>query len=86
MFTEDCAGKRHANLSVAFLLMGFLMTFTPRFLSGADSVASAEQQSRTQGRRPPKRIERPTAQKPRIDYSRFSHNTHVVTYKLVCDS
>ncbi len=86
MFTEDCTRKRRAILSVAFVLMGFLMTFTPRFLSIADSVASEEQQSRTQRRRPRKRIERPTAQKPRIDYSRFSHGTHVMNYKLACDS
>ena len=86
MFTEYCARKRRAILSVAFVLMGFLTTLTPRFLSVAASVASEEQQSQTQRRRPRKRIERPTAQKPRIDYSRFSHNTHVVNYKLACNS
>jgi len=86
MFTEDCARKRRAILSVALLLMGFLMTLTSRFLSVAASVASEEQQSRTQRRRPRKGIEGPTAQKPRIDYSKFSHGTHVVNYKLPCNS
>src|SRR6185295_17177019 len=39
---------------------------------------------RTQGRRLQKKVAPP--KKPRIDYARFSHRTHVEQQKLLCDS
>ena len=45
------------------------------------SEASAEPQRRSQNRRP-----RTTPRKPRINYSEFSHRTHVVDQKLECNS
>ncbi|MEK6336291.1 MAG: cytochrome c3 family protein [Acidobacteriota bacterium] len=39
-----------------------------------------------QGRAPNRRPQRRAATQPRIDYSRFSHQTHVTTQKLACDS
>jgi len=44
----------------------------------------APAQKRAQSRRPPKKATTP--KKPRIDYSQFSHRTHVEAQKLTCDS
>ena len=41
-------------------------------------------QKRAQSRRPPKKAATP--KKPRIDYTQFSHRTHVEMQKLTCDS
>jgi len=86
MFTEDCARKRRAILSVVFLLMGLQTTLTKRSHSVAAEVDSEDQQSRTQERRRRKTTKQPAAQTLRIDYARFYHRTHVVNYKLACDS
>jgi hypothetical protein len=47
------------------------------------SNGAVEPQRRVPSRRQQKR---PATQPPRIDYSRFSHATHVTTQKLACDS
>src|SRR5438132_5175645 len=47
------------------------------------STAVAAPQKRTQPRRPPKASIPP---KPKIDYAKFSHQTHVVAQKLACNS
>ncbi|HKR22920.1 MAG TPA: cytochrome c3 family protein [Pyrinomonadaceae bacterium] len=49
----------------------------------AVNSGSVEAQRRSQPRRPVKRAEAP---RPRIDYSQFSHVTHVTAQKLACDS
>ena len=41
-------------------------------------------QPRPQGRRPQKRVATP--KKPQVDYTKFSHQTHVVNQKLACSS
>jgi hypothetical protein len=48
------------------------------------SLVSAAPQKRVRTKRPPKRIAPP--KKPRIDYTRFNHQTHVVAQKLACNS
>src|SRR5438067_8168785 len=47
------------------------------------STAVAAPQKRTQPRRSPKTS---IPSKPKIDYAKFSHQTHVVTQKLACNS
>jgi hypothetical protein len=66
-------------IPVAFLVMIFALSLisTARVYSSAGGYRSA------QGRRSPKVA---ASKKPRVDYSRFSHNTHVTQQKLACDS
>lgn len=47
------------------------------------SEASAEPQGRSQSRRPQKKV---APKKPRVNYSQFSHRTHVVNQELGCSS
>lgn len=47
------------------------------------SEASAEPQGRSRNRRPQKTV---APKKPRVNYSQFSHRTHVVNQKLECSS
>lgn len=48
------------------------------------AIEAAEPQRRSQRRRPQKKIATPKA--PRIDYTKFSHQTHTVTQKLACNA
>src|SRR5688572_29625016 len=84
MFKDTCANKRRLVSVGAFLAMVSLALLTgligaPMFVYGN----SAESQRRPQTRRP---VNRRAARPPRIDYSQFSHVTHVTTQKLSCDS
>ena len=71
-------GVRH-GLAVVFVV-GLLLV-CPFLISTASSVL--ESQRRT-SRRPSQRTRAP--QRPKIDYSQFSHTTHVEKQKLACDS
>jgi cytochrome c7-like protein len=83
MFIKDRAKKRYLILSIVLILMGALTTLTPRLRSIAANPANeAERQSR----RPQETSNPPVPQKLRIDYTHFSHQTHVMSYKLACDS
>jgi hypothetical protein len=68
---------------VAFLAMVFVLSLvsTARVYSSAPGYLRA-----AQGRRPQKVVAPAAQKKPRADYSRFSHNTHVEQQKLACDS
>src|SRR5207253_10222054 len=54
------------------------------FLASAAGSSRAAAQRRTPRARVQKKITSPP--KPRVDYSRFSHRTHVITQKLECSS
>ena len=74
------------------LALGLLTVLVAPFvvmLANSDSIgsfstiaASLQGRSQTRGRTPSRKV----PQKPRIDYSRFSHHTHVEQQKLTCDS
>ena len=69
-----------AILLAAILAVGFAMSDS----IGSIPTIAASLQSRSQTRR---RVpSRKVPQKPRIDYSKFSHDTHVKQQKLTCDS
>ena len=81
MLIEESANYRRTVKLGAFLVIGTVGLLTPWF-SSAVSPGGVPQRP-AQVRRPSKvRVQ----QKPRIDYSRFSHNTHVFQQKLGCDS
>jgi len=65
----------------AFTFATSLLMLTPHLTSIA---ARTETGNQTQQRRPQKKVAPP--KKPRIDYAKFSHQTHVVTQKLECSS
>ena len=73
---------RHPAI-VLFILAAPVIFVTSRFGPNAGQ-ASAEPQRRSQSRRPQKTVAPP--KKPRIDYTKFSHQTHAVTQKLACSS
>src|SRR4249919_3559335 len=66
----------------------FVFTFAASLLFLAPQVSAISMRTETslptQRRRPQKKVT--TAKKPRIDYTSFSHRTHVVDQKLACSS
>src|SRR5436190_2115346 len=84
MFRKGRAKRRRVILSITILLMGLLTTLAPRLGFTAADLGNDKQ--RPQSRRQREMNRRPAAQKPRINYSRFSHATHVTQEKLLCDS
>jgi len=70
---------------VAFTFAAALLFLAPQLVpTTAKTNAVIEPQTRAQTRRPPKKAA--IAKKPRINYSQFSHRTHVENQKLACDS
>jgi hypothetical protein len=63
-----------------FALVVFAFVPTPCLIRATEA---AESQRRPQKSRSQKR---PVPPKPKVDYTRFSHQTHVVTQKLACNS
>src|SRR5436309_634331 len=63
-----------------FALVVLAFVLTPHWVRATEA---AESQRRPQKSRSQKRKVPP---KPKVDYTRFSHQTHVVTQKLVCNS
>ncbi len=73
------------SLAVAFAFAALLILAVPPAISFVNAATSkAEPQRRSQRRRPKKSLAPPG--KPRVNYSQFSHHTHVVTQKLECSS
>jgi Cytochrome c7 and related cytochrome c len=66
-------------LMVASSMLFGMSSFGPK-----TSEASTGQQGRSQSRRPRKKAATP--KKPRIDYTKFSHQTHAIAQKLACNS
>jgi hypothetical protein len=66
------------------LFAASLLLWVPQLITTAKSEVQIEPQNRVQRGRPRKKIITP--RKPRVDYSKFSHRTHVEAYKLACDS
>src|ERR1700716_1222847 len=79
MFKDKCAKKQKTVRRVALFAIGSALLLSANLGSTAMiSLAAAGAQ---------KRAVRTAAQKkPRVDYSRFSHHTHVVNEKLPCAS
>lgn len=71
---------RHQGLVALTFAASFLFV-TPQLLSIAARTGTGNQ---PQGGRPQKKVAPP--KKPRVDYTRFSHQTHAVTQKLACNS
>lgn len=66
----------------AFVMLAIALALFPLAIMNARAQAP-----KAQVRRSAQRTKRTTAsQKPRVDYSQFSHTTHVTTQKLSCDS
>ena len=80
MFKEDCG---RAPRLAAFLVMVSLSFLTAHLISAFGYSGRAELQRPPQTRRP---VRRSAPQPPRINYSQFSHDTHVTKQKLGCDS
>ncbi len=60
-----------------FMVAASVILVTSRFGPNADQASA-------QSRRPQKKVATP--KKPRLDYTKFSHQTHAVTQKLACSS
>ena len=66
-----------------FLLTAALVFVAALFGARLSNAAVASQ--KRSPRLPASRQKQPAVKKPRIDYARFSHTTHVVTQKLTCN-
>lgn len=84
MLKDDSEREPRTIRLMAFLVLGFLLLAWPP-LTTAAYIRLAKPQ-RQQIRRPKKATTPATPAKPRVDYSQFSHNTHVSNNKLACDS
>ncbi len=71
---------RHPGV-IALIFAASLLSVTPQLVSLA---ARTEIGTQPQSRRPQKKVAPP--KKPRIDYTKFSHQTHAVAQKLACSS
>jgi hypothetical protein len=74
---------RHSRLT-AFLFAAPLLLLIAQPLATAKRNVEIEPQKRVPSRRATKKVITP--KKPRVDYSQFSHRTHVENQKLACDS
>jgi hypothetical protein len=76
-------GSAQKVIPVAFLVMVFVLSlFSTAVVNSSSTVPERPMQNRR-----PRKVAAPATQKtPRVDYSRFSHNTHVDQQKLACDS
>ncbi len=82
MLKDKSARKPQRSTRLKILVMGLVLSVAPYLIPLAVGHSSAtEPQRRSQTRRPARR---PAV--PKIDYSQFSHVTHVTTQKLACDS
>jgi cytochrome c7-like protein len=77
--------QRALGLLTIFFLASLVIAFARRDSMGSVSKAEAGLQPRSQTR-PRKPSRKTEMQKPRVDYSKFSHRTHVEQQKLACDS
>lgn len=84
MFIEERAKNGQTAKTAAFLVIVSLFFLTLQMISPAVVYGgAAATQQPLQARKP---VKRATTKPPRIDYSKFSHTTHVTTQKLGCDS
>jgi len=85
MFTVDCEKRTKAVRLVAFLVIGVIGLTLQLISTTVVQSGSTGPQRRVQNRA--KKPAKPAARKkPRVDYSLFSHRTHVTQEKLLCDS
>jgi hypothetical protein len=84
MVLNESAKKPPPYKLAAFLVVGVLVFASAQLSASAHSRTAGSQ--RQQIRRPKKTVKAPVQKTPRVDYSRFSHITHVTTQKLACDS
>lgn len=73
--------KLRYQAPIRFTLAVFLLLLTSPLMSIA---ARTQPGNQPQQRRPQRKAATP--KKPRVDYAKFSHQTHVVTQKLACSS
>ena len=84
MSKDKSKKKRSGFTRLAVVGIGFLLFVAPHFMHNVVGHSRATwQQPRPQTRRTTRRA---ATRPPRIDYSQFSHVTHVTTEKLSCDS
>jgi hypothetical protein len=86
MFTEDCEKKTKRVRLAALLVMSVVGYLTLLSISTAVVHGGAGSQRQAQNRVPKKAVKPAAEKKPRVDYSRFSHHTHITQEKLSCDS
>jgi hypothetical protein len=74
--------RNHKSGIHSFVVFATLLMLC--FVAGAPRAIGAAPQRRVSRARTQKKL--PATKKPRVDYSRFSHRTHVEQQKLACDS
>jgi hypothetical protein len=85
MFKDETVKKQQAARRATSLVAGSALFLTHVALTMVALGVNPESQRQSQSRNPKKTV-RSQAQKQRVDYSQFSHKTHVTDQKLGCDS
>lgn len=87
MFKDKKAKKQRTVRRVVLFLIGLTLFMSAYSVSTAVVYCAAAGAQRPVKSRPPKKAVKPAAaKKPQVDYSRFSHPTHIIQEKLSCES
>ena len=85
MFKDESATKQQAPRRASLFLVGFALLLTAHCVSTAVVSGGGPGPQRPPQNRSPKKSVKSEIQKKRVDYSRFSHETHATDQKLACD-
>jgi len=86
MVKDETAKKKRKVSRIAFLVMGVALIMTPHSFSTSVARSGATKPQQRDRPRPQKKVARAPQKTPHVDYSQFSHKTHVTQEKLACDS
>jgi hypothetical protein len=86
MVKDESAKKPRKARRLAFLVMGITSIMAPHLFATSTAHSGASKPPQTDRPRQQKKVARVPQKAPQVDYSGFSHKTHVTQEKLACDS
>src|SRR6266852_8847363 len=86
MLQDESVKRQHDVRGVAFLVMGIALIMIAHSFSTSEAYRGATRPQQRNRPRAQKKVGRAPQTNLRVDYSRFSHQTHVAQQKLSCDS
>src|SRR6266852_6751435 len=86
MLQDESVKRQHDVRGVAFLVMGIALIMIAHSFSTSEAYRGATRPQQRNRPRAQKKVGRAPQTNLRVDYSRFSHQTHVTQQKLSCDS
>jgi len=86
MVKDESAKKQQKVRRMAFLVMSFSLIMTADSALTLSALSEPAEPQRRVSTSAPKKTAGATRKNPRVDYLRFSHQTHAAKEKLSCDS